>query len=383
MSAQGKQFEQEVVSSLRDQVPFADLPGVRVSSLVQPADQPFDVRFELESGGSRILVYGEIKPAFTPKSLEQIAPWIARLKDLEKDTSFAVICPLLSPQAQAFCFQNGIDFIDLAGNISINVPGKFVLRRTGVRGKEPRASEMPIRDVNVYSGRSSRVLRVLLQRQRRWTLTEIAKEIAAETQRNPLSSPEGQAIPLRFNISLGAISKAIATLEEQLWVRRRGSIIFVPEPKRLLVQWAEKYKERFRWRLRSSFRAPNPFGVQLAAVNRGLQQIESTSYAFTGAAVTIVTAPFIDLDTIDIFLAMPKGKTGILRCLQGQQKLGPDLRFISPYDIGVFMYAREEAGIPLVSGIQAYLDLYGRGGRDLKQAEYLLRNRIEPAWSTA
>jgi hypothetical protein len=32
----------------------------------------------------------------------------------------------------------------------------------------------------------------------------------------------------------------------------------------------------------------------------------------------------------------------------------------------------------LVSNLQAYLDLYAREGRDLKQADYLLSNAIEP-----
>ena len=46
--------------------------------------------------------------------------------------------------------------------------------------------------------------------------------------------------------------------------------------------------------------------------------------------------------------------------------------FIYPYDAGVFMYASFDTSIPRVSNIQAYLDLYAQGGRDLKQADYLL-----------
>jgi hypothetical protein len=34
----------------------------------------------------------------------------------------------------------------------------------------------------------------------------------------------------------------------------------------------------------------------------------------------------------------------------------------------------------LVSNLQAYLDLYAREGRDLKQTDYLLSNAIEPRW---
>jgi len=44
------------------------------------------------------------------------------------------------------------------------------------------------------------------------------------------------------------------------------------------------------------------------------------------------------------------------------------------------MFARIVEGVPLVAVVQMYLDLYARGGRDLKQAEYLLENRIVPAW---
>jgi hypothetical protein len=49
----------------------------------------------------------------------------------------------------------------------------------------------------------------------------------------------------------------------------------------------------------------------------------------------------------------------------------------------VFLYARRDASLPRVSNIQAYLDLYARGGRDLKQADYLLDNAIAPRWKAA
>jgi hypothetical protein len=49
----------------------------------------------------------------------------------------------------------------------------------------------------------------------------------------------------------------------------------------------------------------------------------------------------------------------------------------------VFLYARTDAPVPRVSNIQAYLDLYARGGRDLKQADYLLDNAIASRWKAA
>lgn len=72
-----------------------------------------------------------------------------------------------------------------------------------------------------------------------------------------------------------------------------------------------------------------------------------------------------------------------LRKLAERESSGPKLRLIYPYDMGVFLYSRREGGIPIVSNLQAYLDLYARGGRDLKQADYLLSNAIEPRWRAA
>jgi hypothetical protein len=60
--ATGGQLE-KTPSSLREQVPVRDLPGVRIRALGEQAEERFDIKFELESGKSRILVSGEIKTA--------------------------------------------------------------------------------------------------------------------------------------------------------------------------------------------------------------------------------------------------------------------------------------------------------------------------------
>ncbi len=81
-------------------------------------------------------------------------------------------------------------------------------------------------------------------------------------------------------MSQGSVSKAIGGLEEQLLVRRRGTAIVVPEPLRLLQQWADKYKERYRWRLRSSFQTGNPFGSELTKIADGMAPLLQGVSAF-------------------------------------------------------------------------------------------------------
>ena len=376
----GSQLEQDVVQALRNQVPVRDLPGVRIRDLKVQPKEGFDVEFQLESGQSSILVFGEIKPSVSPKLLEQLAPWIRRMRALRTEAAFALICPVLAPRSQAYCIENGIDFLDLAGNVSITVPGAFTLQRLGKQGDvRPTTANQPPA-TNVFSGRSSRILRVLLERLKPWTLTEIANELQTETNR---ITRDFSTKKLSFAVSLGAISKALSSLEEQLWIRRQNSTVLVPEPRRLLLEWAEKYKERFRWRLRSSFQTSNPLGKTASEVNRGLQSLLTTPYAFTGAAAA-AEAPFIDLDGIDIFLLANQGDAKVWELSQRPApQEAPKLRFIYPYDEGVFLYCRRDSAFPKVSNIQAYLDLYARGGRDLKQADLLLDKAIAPRWKSA
>jgi hypothetical protein len=287
---------------------------------------------------------------------------------------------VLSRRAQTYCIEQGVDFIDLAGNISINVLGEFTLQRVGTRTNSRIGESASPVFANVFSGRYSRVLRVLLEKPRAWTLTEISKGLAAETDK---MAKTFRTQKLQFAISLGSISKILSSLDEQLWVRRQGSSIIVPEPRRLLVEWAEKYRDRYRWRLRSSFETPNPLGPTLAEINSGVQSIVWGPYAFTAAAAAS-DAPFVDLDRIDIYVLLRRNDLK-LRQLEGRpvSETPSRLRFLDPYDEGVFLYARTDASVPRVSNIQAYLDLYSRGGRNLKQANYLLENVIAARWTAA
>ena len=167
MPTQEAQFEQTVLDALRKQLPVKDLSGVRITQVRQEPERPLDVMNPI-SGKNRILVFAEIKQSPSPKVLAEIGPWMQRMKSLKADASFAVVAPTISPQAQAYCVENGIDFLDLAGNVSIQVPGKFTLQRLGRRDPETNQAVDSSRNMNVFSGRSSRVLRVLLEKPKLW-----------------------------------------------------------------------------------------------------------------------------------------------------------------------------------------------------------------------
>src|ERR1700733_1385616 len=117
------QFERDVVQALRAQAPLGDLPGVRIREVKEQPSNGFDVEFQLESGNRTIPAFGEIKTLVSPKILEETAPWMRRMRAFRSDAAFLLICPFLPPRSQTYCMQNQIDFLDLAGNVSINIPG--------------------------------------------------------------------------------------------------------------------------------------------------------------------------------------------------------------------------------------------------------------------
>ena len=319
-------LEVSISDALQKQVPVKDLPGISILDVRSQPQEPFDVSFDLISGSNRVRVLGEVKRTFTPSVLQQIAPWIERLKSLRPDVAIAVISPMFSQQAQTYCVRNRLNFLDLAGNIFIDVPGKLTVQRTGRRTKGVSAQELEgPRSLNVFSGRTSRILRVLLESSKSWTLSEIARELDAETSRFRTIFP---AAEIDFQVSLGSISKALASLEEQLWIRRRGTSLILPEPQRLLQQWAEKYRERYRWRLRRSFQANNPFGRDLTQINQALQSLITAPYVFSGA-MAAADAPFVDIDQVEVFL-LADSEDRRLRELRNEPNAGPKFRFIYP-----------------------------------------------------
>jgi hypothetical protein len=364
--------KREVLKALRDNEPFKGLPNVRVANL---AEQPevkqggFDAKFDLEFGDAKVEVYVEVKSTSTPKQVEQIAPWLSQMKAMKDGAAFALVCPAISPQSQRLCFERNVDFIDLAGNVFINVPGKLLLQRVGM---EPRKETSPSFYRNPFSGKSSRILRVLLQNPKPWTLTGITEELAAQSR--------GSLCPgVSFEVSFALASRVLRSLEEELLVMRRNSSIVVPEPRRLLSRWAQDYKDHYRRYLRRSFTVPNPIGDYLESVQQDLDTKYSLKhcYAFTGAAAARLAAPFVDVDTIDLYVSDEAKAENLRKCLAQKPSVGPELRVIYPFDAGVFLYWHQTGAIPVVSYIQTYLDLFARGGRDLKQADYLLGERIQ------
>jgi len=61
---------------------------VSIRDVREQPEQAFDISFQLQSGPNSVRVFGEIKSILSPRLLEEIAPWIRRLKSLRGEHDF-------------------------------------------------------------------------------------------------------------------------------------------------------------------------------------------------------------------------------------------------------------------------------------------------------
>lgn len=368
--------EIEIIEQLKNSNLFEDLNDISIVNVETEfslsSTARADVLFTLRFGQREIKILGEVKTQVTPKLIDLVIMQLSYYKEIAPSDIdiFALICPYLSEQNQLYCRKKNINYIDLSGNMFLRIPGTLLIERTG-RPKLPAYKEIKRR--NPFAGASSRVIRVLLNRpNKEWTVTGICDELERESERQNMKGA--------FLLSISSVSKTIQSLDDELLIKRDNLKIKVPDPKQLLFRWAEKYRERYKWIRKGSFLANNPFGLDVELSIKKLMNMFGDFKIFvSGSAAANFVAPFVNIDRIDIFI-LDKQKTLDFRNLNNMESIGPEFLFFNAYDNGVAMYAKTVKNIKIVSPIQIYLDCYARGGRDAKQAEYLLDNVIEREW---
>jgi len=165
--------KQEIIERINKGETFKGLSDVKLLGNIEVEPKRLDqstrpdVAMSIKFNGIPIQIYGEIKTQVTPKILEEIGPWLARLNQTSFDIRYVLICPFLSPESQKYCQEKKINFMDLCGNIFILIPGKLLIQRLG----QPNIFKTSRLFRNPFSGVSSRVVRALLQSPNRITHT--------------------------------------------------------------------------------------------------------------------------------------------------------------------------------------------------------------------
>ena len=174
---------------------------------------------------------------------------------------------------------------------------------------------------------------------------------------------------------MGTIYRRAYRLRREDLLQEEGKSFRLADPQRLLDAWTRNYS--FRDNESCDFYAIE--GTQIERKLASYCKEAGISYALALFSGANLVAPFVRYNRSFVYvedkMSEIAGQLGLKEVMSG-----PSITLLKPYDKGVFYGAREVNGLSVVSDIQLYLDLKNYQGRGEEAAQYILENRLKPAW---
>lgn len=317
-----------------------------------PSEPGYDLSLLVtEKGGQVWQLRAAIKAVGYPKQVREAA-W--RLKrnpqrgTLERPVYPLFIAPYLSAESTRICEEEEIGYLDLSGNCHLEFGGVCI----HVEGKPNRYPD--VRELkNLYSTKSSRILRVLLE--------------------GPLRPHLVQELAHKAGVSLGLVSKVRKHLLEQELAEAPPEGLVVTRPSEILRDWtfADDLAERSEVREYSLLEADHE------QVARNIDRLlGERGHAFTQWTAAHLRQPHVPPQVTSLYVESFPEDTLLKEALKARRvDRGGRLRLYRPLDEGVFIGRQVVDGLPLVSDLQIYLDLLdadaelraGEAARELRE----------------
>ena len=319
-------------------------PRLEADGRVLQPDAWIDVRW-----GDRVFRFvAEFKAQTTPKSF---VGTIAQVRSYAEAAGLPplVVSPYLAPERLQELEAKSVSGIDLCGNGVVTVPGELLVVRTGKPNRFPASRGIS----NVYRGATSLVARVFLARPGYGSVQEVIDEVTGRG---------GQ-------VSLGTVSKALKSLEEDLIIRRKGRTSTLLQPVELLD------------RLAAAFRPPRVSARKTYRWNGSSNELLARLRDCNGELVSTGAA------SVERYGVMPREKaiqcycpaiepidSGLGNDLEESPRF-PDLELFETRDPTVFFDSRDGGSVSASSPVQCWLELQA-GDKRQRDAAAGVRERI-------
>jgi hypothetical protein len=286
---------------------------------------------------------GQSAPSYLAGAIEQVRAYAAAKPDLLP----LVIVPYLGPGSLERLIAAGVSGLDLCGNGVINIPGEWFVFRTGEKNRFP--SSLPIK--NIYRGASSIVARVFLLRPNYRSVNEIRNEILRR----------------KGDLSLSTVSKVLKALQEDLIISRNDEIRIL-QPERLLEQLQNSYR-----RPKTKPRLQGKINDQGEFLRRAAQVAEFNKASITRRSPTpyVVLPSSSEIDSFYVSSVAP-----FLKEFEFEETSRfPNVEFLETDDPTVY-FDRRGTSPPIISPVEAYLELSNGGKREQEAAAPLRTNLL-------
>ncbi len=323
----------------------------------------FSIQVETQDQKNYWLFF-EVKSLGQPRYARMAVGQLRELMSFGKNIYCILAAPYILKESQDICLQNGIGFIDLAGNCLFKFNSVYV----SVQGRQnPYPTTRPLKFL--FAPAASRGLRALiLNPKRQWLVRELADEAG---------------------ISLGQASNLKQRLLDFEFIRetdiavKKGKKFMLSNAELLLKKWAENYSY-----VKNRMRHFYSFDDAATIENKLSDYLTSKNilYAFTLTSGASFVAPMLRYSRV--FAYVKDRIEDVAKALNLKEvSSGANVSLLEPYDQGVFYglqeFCRKDQiqSFRVVSDIQLYLDLKSYKERGEEAAEFIYEQRLKKQWS--
>ncbi len=348
-----KDFEQKSWEALRacfQDVPFVGMP----TDVTLDYDASVDSIFRVTNENSQkpIFLFVETKTNGQPRyAREAVNQLLVTLDEFEENAYGVFIASYISPASAKICRENGIGYVDLAGNCYLSFSTIFIQKE----GKpNPYTQDQPLK--SLYYPKSERILRVLLSSgQKEWKVAELADEA---------------------NTSLGLVSNVKKYLTDQEWLDAQTIGFQLIKPFDLLEAWRKNYSYRQNEVLEYYFMN------EISEVEAQLKQVcqeRTIRFGLNGFSGGSRYATAVRYNRAMAYVENDIERVASSLGLKPVSS-GSNVIILKSYDEGIFYDAQEKGGSRVISPIQTYLDLKSIPGRGEEAAQALVEQVIQNIW---
>lgn len=348
MKKESGENEVKAENALRDAL--EKIPFLKVKSIEREKDR-VDILVNLAVGDKKQVLLVEVKNSGQPRLARDAVNQLIRYRNSYPDAYLIFMAPYISQQAAEICMKDGVGYLDFAGNCYLSF-GQVYIEQTG--NPNPFRTKRDL--VSLFSPKSSRVLRVLLNNPGRvWKTQDLADE---------------------SRVSLGQVANVKKLLLDREWITKQDGFSLTT-PWMLLEEWANVYTYR-KNEVRNfySLKSIPEIESELAKVCKA----KGVEYALTGFSGAARFAPAVRYTRSMAYVYNTREEVASLLNLK-EVESGANVTLLGPYDEGVFYGTQMIDDVRIVSPLQVYLDVKGYRGRGEEAAEVLLRDVIKPKWS--
>lgn len=290
----------------------------------------------------------EIKRRLEPRAVVEL---VARLAEMPGELHL-IIASYLSPAVRERLRQANLGFVDLTGNIHLELsePGLYI--ETEGASIDPDRKERPSRSLR--GGKAGRIVRILLDAKQPPGVRELAE---------------------RAGVNAGYASRVASLLDREALIERRGRgrIVAVDWP-RLLRHWATDAPLSSRGTQTTCLEPRGPNALLARLGDLGMR------YAITGTLAAAKLAPLAPPRLAMIYV---EDTTKAMKTLGlSAAERGANVMLIEPDDDGVLVGATNHNGLCFAAASQIAADLLTSPGRGPAEAEALIdwMSKHEEAW---